>query len=329
MKNIEQINRRSLLLGAGAAALGASVTSRVAAQAAWPSKPVKVVVPYAPGGGADTLARLHFGRVSEILRQPFIVDNRGGGAGTIGANVVAKAAPDGYTILHDATAFSVNPSLLPTLPYDSAKDFIPVFLAATVPNLLVVTPSVEARTVSDIIELAKKSDGLDWASSGNGTVQHLALELFRSLASIRLNHVPYKGGAPALNDLIGGHVRFMFSNAAASTPHVQAGKLKAIAHTGTGRLAAFPDLPAMSETVPGCVAYEWNGVFLPAGTPDAIVTRLNAVLNEVQRETAVADRLSALSVETRPNSPSDFASFLTNETQKWAKVVKDANVKPE
>ncbi len=325
-----QTSRRTLLTGSAAASLAASLGVRPGtAQAAWPSKPVRVVVPYAPGGGADTLSRLLFGKVQEDLGQSFIIDNRGGGGGTIGAGIAAKAAPDGYTILHDATAFSVNPTLLPSLPYDTRKDFVPVFLAGIVPNLLVVSPGVEQKTVAEIIALAKSANGLDWASSGNGTVQHLSLELFRAQAGIKLNHVPYKGGAPALTDLMGGHIKFFFSNAAASTPHVKTGKIKAIAHTGTGRLAALPDLPPVADTLPGFVAYEWNGVFAPAGTPKDIIDRLNGALNAAIKVPAVVERMAQLSIEAKANTPAEFATFLSAEIDKWGKVVRDGNIKSE
>jgi tripartite-type tricarboxylate transporter receptor subunit TctC len=329
MTHVLNISRRQLTLGTAAVSAAASVPSALRAQGTWPNKPVKVVVPYPPGGGADTLSRLLFAKVQDDLGQPFVIENRGGGGGTIGAAVVAKAAPDGYTVLHDATAFSVNPALLPSLPYDSAKEFVPVFLAGRVPNLLVAHPSVEAKTVADVIAQAKAANGLDWASSGNGSVQHLALELFRARAAVQLNHIPFKGGGPALNDIMGGHVKYMFSNAAASTPHVKAGKLKAIAHTGTGRLSALPDVPPVADVLAGFEAYEWNGVFLPAGTPEPIVVRLNAALNASIAAPAVAERLAQLSIQSAPNTPADFSSFVMAETAKWTKVVRDGNIKPE
>jgi tripartite-type tricarboxylate transporter receptor subunit TctC len=329
MTHVLNISRRQLTLGTVALSAAASVPSALRAQGTWPNKPVKVVVPYPPGGGADTLSRLLFAKVQDDLGQPFVIENRGGGGGTIGAAVVAKAAPDGYTVLHDATAFSVNPALLPSLPYDSAKEFVPVFLAGRVPNLLVAHPSVEAKTVADVIAQAKAANGLDWASSGNGSVQHLALELFRARAAVQLNHIPFKGGGPALNDIMGGHVKYMFSNAAASTPHVKAGKLKAIAHTGTGRLSALPDVPPVADVLAGFEAYEWNGVFLPTGTPEPIVVRLNAALNASIAAPAVADRLAQLSIQSAPNTPADFSSFVMAETAKWTKVVRDGNIKPE
>jgi tripartite-type tricarboxylate transporter receptor subunit TctC len=289
-----------------------------------------VVVPYAPGGGADTLARILFGELGPSFGQQFVIDNRGGGSGVIGASLIAKANPDGYAILHDATGFSINPSLYPKLPYDPVRDFQPVFLAAVVPNLLVVHPSVTAATVSDIIELAKASrEGLNWGSSGNGSVQHMALELFRLNAGIRMNHIPYKSGAPALADLMGGQIKFYFSNAAASTNFVKAGSLRAIAHTGRGRLAALPNLPPVSDTLPGYEAYEWNGVFAPAGTPRAIIERLNTGLNTVIRLPSVVERLASLSVQTRPNTPAEFGKFVAGEMEKWGKVIRTANIKAE
>lgn len=318
------------ILSALCSLLTLTLTATAFGQQIYPTKPVRVVVPFAPGGGADTLARILFGELTIAFGQQFIIDNRGGGSGTIGASLVAKATPDGYAILHDATGFSINPSLFPKLPYNSVQDFMPVFLAGTVPNLLVMHPSVNAATVADIIEMAKASrEGLNWGSSGNGSVQHMALELFRISVGIRLNHIPYKSGAPALADVIGGHLKFYFSNAAASTNLVKAGTIRAVAHTGRGRLAALPTLPPMSDTLPGYEAYEWNGVFVPAGTPRPIIDRLNAGLNAVIRVPAVVDRLASLSVQTRANTPAEFGTFVAAEMEKWGKVVRTANIKAE
>jgi tripartite-type tricarboxylate transporter receptor subunit TctC len=222
----------------------------------------------------------------------------------------------------------VNPSLYPKLPYDSGKDFQPVFLASLVPNLLVVHPSVTAKTVDDVIALAKAApNGLDWASSGNGTVQHLSLEMFRLRTGVKLNHIPYRGGGPALNDLIGGQVKFFFSNGAASIGHVQGGAVKAIAHTGRGRLGTLPDLPAVAETLAGFEAYEWNGVFVPAGTSPEIVRKLNAGLNATLRHPEVISRLKQLNVEFRENTPDDFRAFVATEMEKWSKVVREGGIK--
>lgn len=301
-----------------------------AAAQTWPAKPVRVVVPYSAGGGADTVSRILFAKVAEDLGQAFVIENRAGGGGIIAPAFVAKAPADGYTILYHATAHSINPALVANLPYDTQNDFVAVFLAAQVPNLLVVYPPVPAKTVSDVIALAKSSPGgLDWASSGNGSVQHLALELFRAMTGVKLNHVPYKGGAPALNDMVGGHIKFFFSNASSSTPFVKSGQVRALAHTGRGRLAAFPELPPVSDSVPGFEAYEWNGVFVPAGTPAPVVNRLNAALNDALREPTVAERLAALSVQAKPNSPAEFAAFFKSELDKWGRVIREANIQLE
>ena len=321
--------RRTLLASAAAALAAPALGLRgAAAQADWPSKPVRVIVPYPPGGGADTVSRILFLKLGERLGQQFVIDNRGGAGGTIGAAAAAKADRDGYTILYDATAHSVNPFLYPKLPYDTLKDFQAVFLASLVANILVVHPSVEAKTVNDVVALAKATpEGLHWASSGNGTVQHLCLELFSRRAGVKLNHVPYRGGGPALNDLIAGQVKFFFSNGSSSVGHVQAGTLKGIAHTGRGRLGTLPDLPAVAETFPGFEAYEWNGVFVPTGVSDTIVNKLNTELNAVLGQPDVIDRLKKLNVEFRENTPADFRAFLTAEMEKWSQVIKDANIK--
>jgi len=328
--DIRGLTRRQVLqASAGAAAaplLGGIGTA--SAQAEWPTRPVKVIVPYPAGGGADTVSRILFARLSDAFGQQFVIDNRGGAGGTIGASVAAKAERDGYTIMYDATAFSVNPSLYPRLPYDTLKDFEPVFLASLVPNLLVVHPSVTAKSVGDVIEIAKAAPGgLDWASSGNGTVQHLSLEMFRLRTGVKLNHIPYRGGGPALNDLIGGQVKFFFSNGAASIGHVQGGAIKAIAHTGRGRLGTLPDLPAVAETLAGFEAYEWNGVFVPTGTAPEIVRKLNAGLNATLRQREVIERLKGLNVEFRENTPEEFRAFVAAEMEKWSRVVREGNIK--
>jgi tripartite-type tricarboxylate transporter receptor subunit TctC len=327
VRTTRKLTRRNLLLAS--AALGTALAApRIAAAQAYPSRPVKVLVPYAPGGGADTVSRILFAKLSEMWGQQFVIDNRGGGGGTIGAAVVSKAERDGYTILYDATAFSTNPWLYAKLPYDTAKDFEPVFLASLVTNFLLVNKDVDAKTVADVVAIAKAAPGgLDWASSGNGSVQHLCLEMFRHAAGVKLNHIPYRGGGPALNDLIAGQVKFFFSNASSSMGHVTGGTLKAIAHTGRGRLALLPDLPTVGETLPGYEAYEWNGVFVPTGTAPEIVQRLNAGLNAVLREPAVQERLKGLNVEYRENSPADFRAFVASEIDKWGKVVREANIK--
>jgi tripartite-type tricarboxylate transporter receptor subunit TctC len=315
------------MLRASAAALPLALgASRASAQTAYPTRPVKVVIPYPPAGGADTVGRILFQKLGEMWGAQFVIDNRGGAGGTIAAAAVAKAERDGHTIMYDATAHSVNPSLYPSLPYDTVRDFAPIFLSALVTNLLVVNKAVEAKTVADVIALAKATPGgLDWASSGNGTVQHLAMEMFKH--QFKLNHIPYRGGGLVLNDLIAGQVKFYFSNAAASIGHVQSGTIRCIAHTGRGRLATLPDVPTVAETLPGFEAYEWHGVFAPAGTPAEIIAKLNAGLNAVIRQPDIVERLKQLNVETRQNTPEEFRAFVAAEMDKWSRVVREANIK--
>ena len=287
---------RRTMLGALAAAPFARTAS---AQATWPAKPVRVMVPYPPAGGADTTGRIVFGKLGEALGQQFVVENRGGAGGTIGEAVVAKAEPDGYTVLHDATAFSVNSALYPNLSFDYNKDFDPVALVSLVPNILVVTPSVPVKTVADVIAFAKAApDGIDMASSGNGTLQHLSLEMFRHVTGIKISHVPYRGGGLALNDVMAGQVKFFFANGSSAVGLIKGGKVKAIAHTGKGRLNSLPDIPPVSDTLPGFEAYEWNGVFVPHGTPAPIVQKLNAGINDTLRSRSCRS-VSASSTSTR------------------------------
>src|ERR1700726_1748413 len=240
------LTRRTLLAGLGSAPL----ISHADAQTTWPSRPVRVMVPYPPAGGADTTARILYAKLSEDLSQQFAIENRGGAGGTIGEAIVAKADPDGYLILHDATAFSVNGSLYENLSFDYRKDFDPVFLVGLVANILVCTPSVPVTTVADVVAYAKAApDGIDMASSGNGTLQHLLLELFKRTAGIKINHIPYRGGALAVTDVMAGQVKFYFANGSAALGLIQGGQVKAIAHTGKGRLNSLPDIPPMSDTL--------------------------------------------------------------------------------
>jgi tripartite-type tricarboxylate transporter receptor subunit TctC len=323
------ITRRMLLAAAAAAPLASqSVVGPALAQNAWPERPVRVIVPYPPAGGADTTARIVYARLSEDLGQSFAIENRGGAGGTIGEEVVAKAAPDGYTILHDATAFSVNGSLYPTLPFDYRRDFDPVVLVGEVANILVVTPSLPVTTVADVIAYAKAApDGINMASSGNGTLQHLLLELFAHRAGIKINHVPYRGGGLAITDVMAGQVKFVFSNGSAVVGLIKGGKVKAIAHTGKGRLASLPDIPAMSDTLPGFEGYDWNGVFTPHGAPPAIVGKLNAAINKALVSPQVTSRFAELNVESHPNTPEEFRAYVEGQMELWSRVVTDANIR--
>jgi tripartite-type tricarboxylate transporter receptor subunit TctC len=327
-----KLTRRKLLAAMAAVPFaGRAATqalAQTAAQTTWPDRPVRVIVPYPPAGGADTTARILYARLGEDLGQAFAIENRGGAGGTIGEEVVAKAAPDGNTILHDATAFSVNGSLYPHLPFDYRKDFEPVVLVGEVANILVATPSLPVKTAADVIAYAKVTpDGINMASSGNGTLQHLLLELFRERAGIKINHVPYRGGGLALTDVMGGQVQFFFANGSSAVGLIKGGKVKAIAHTGKGRLASLPDLPALSDTLPGFEGYDWNGIFVPHGTPSAIVQKLNAAANKALVSPQVTARFTELNVETRPTTPAEFGAYIESQTQLWSRVVKDANIK--
>ena len=318
------LTRRTLLAGLAATPL----MNAARAQAAWPDHPVRVIVPYPPAGGADTTARILYAKLSDVLHQNFIIENRGGAGGTLGETVVARSDADGYTILHDATAFSVNSWLYPKLPFDYHKDFDPVFLVSLVPNILVVTPSVPVNNVAELIAYAKaQPGGIDMASSGNGTLQHLCLELFRHQTKLNIKHVPYRGGGLALNDVMGGQVKFFFSNGSSVVGLIQGGKVKALAHTGKGRLKSLPDIPPVSDTLPGFEAYEWNGVFVRHGTLGAIVQKLNAGLNEALRSPEVSTRFTQLNIESRANTVEDFRGFVDTQMTFWGKVVKDANIK--
>ena len=318
------LTRRMLL----AALAAAPLAERAAAQDTWPSRPVRVMVPYPPAGGADTTARIVYAKLSENLGQPFAIENRGGAGGTIGEAVIAKADPDGYAILHDATAFSVNGSLYQDLPFDYRRDFEPVILIGEVANILVATPSLPVTTVAEVIAYAKaKPDGIDMASSGNGTLQHLLLELFARRAGVTIHHIPYRGGEVAITDVMAGQVPFLFSNASSSFGLIKSGKVKAIAHTGKGRLASLPDIPAMSDTLPGFEGYDWNGVFVPHGTPVPVVQKLNVSLNAVIASQLVIDRFAELNIQSHKNTPAEFGAYIEAQMMLWSRVVKEANIK--
>jgi len=317
------LTRRTLLAGLAAAPLA----GRASAQATYPDRPVRVLVPYPPAGGADTTARIVYAKVGQMLGQQFVIENRGGAGGTIGEAIVAKADPDGYFMLHDGTGFSVNGSLYPKLSFDYRKNFDAVALVSLVPNILVVTPSTPVNTLAEVIAYAKaQPDGITMASSGNGTLQHLSLEVFRAATGIKINHVPYRGGGVALTDVMAGQVKFFFANGSSVVGLIKGGKVKAICHTGKGRLNSLPDIPSAVDTLPALEAYEWNGVFVPHGTPPAIVTKLNASINQAIASPEVKDRFAQLNIETRPNTPVEFRAFVEDQMQHWGKVVKDANI---
>jgi len=316
-----RFTRRTLLGALAAAPLAAR------AETDWPNRNVRVIVPYPPAGGADTTARIVYAKVGNMLGQQFIIENRGGAGGTIAEALVAKAEPDGYTIMHDGTAFSVNASLYPKLPFDYEKDFDPVALVSLVPNILVVTPSLPVKTVADVIAYIKaQPNGVSMASSGNGTLQHLCLEMFRFQTGLKINHVPYRGGGPALTDVMSGQVKFFFANGSSVVGLIKGDKVKAIAHTGKGRLDSLPDIPPVSDTIAGFEAYEWNGLFMPHGTPKPIVQKLNATVNQALVSPAVTARFEQLNIVSRQNTPEEFTIFIAQQMKQWSKVVKDANI---
>jgi tripartite-type tricarboxylate transporter receptor subunit TctC len=327
-----KLTRRTILAGMATGLAAGPFAAPALAQSTnsqnWPNRPVRVMVPYPPAGGADTTARIVYAKVGQLLGQQFVIENRGGAGGTIGEAVVAKADPDGYSILHDGTAHSINGALYSNLSFDYNKDFDAVALVSLVPNILVVTPSLPVTTLADVIAYGKASaGGIDIASSGNGTLQHLSLEVFRFMTGIKVNHVPYRGGGIALTDVMAGQVKFFFSNGSSVVGLIKGGQIKAIAHTGKGRLNSLPDIPPASDTLPGFEAYEWNGVFVPHGTPIAIIRTLNGAINDAIASPDVKERFEQLNIDSRKNTPEEFRAFVQEQMERWSKVVKEANIK--
>jgi tripartite-type tricarboxylate transporter receptor subunit TctC len=290
----------------------------------YPNKPVRVVVPYPPGGPTDIVARVLFQQVSEATGQQFLVDNRAGAGGNIGAEMVAKSPSDGYTLLIGTTAHAINMSLFKNLSYDVQKDFAPVSLLTQGPLVLVAHPQFPANSIKEVIELAKsKSGGLNFASSGNGQSTHLSAELFNTMAGIKMSHVPYKGSAPALTDVMSGQVDVMFDTTLSAMPFVKAGKLKALGLTSPVRSPAAPDVPTIAESgLPGYEVFAWNGVFVPAGTPKAIIQQLNDQIRKAMLLPQVKDKFSAQGFAASWNSPENFGVFVKNEVDKWSRTVK-------
>jgi tripartite-type tricarboxylate transporter receptor subunit TctC len=318
------------LAGLLLAALVTCAASQAAAQA-WPTKPVRMIVPFPAGGSADTLSRLLGPHLTERLGQPFIVDNRPGAGGNIGTDLAAKAAADGYTFLMGVSSIAIAPSLYAKLPWDPVKDFAPVALIASTPNILVVHPAVPANSVAELIALAKAKPGqLNYASGGNGATNHLAGELFKRMTDTDIVHVPYRGNPLAVLDVLSGQVAMMFDFMITSLPHVKAGKLRPLAVTGTKRSHQVPELPTVAEAgVPGYEASTWFAVMAPAGTPVDIVMKLNAALNAVLRLPDVKQRLDTLGAEPLGGTPDDVAALIRADLVKWTEVIKAANIRLE
>ena len=295
----------------------------------YPNRPVKIVVPFAPGGSTDVVARILGEKLAAELKQSFVVDNRPGAGGNIGADAVAKSAPDGYTLLMGTTGvLSINGHLYKNLAYDPEKDFAPVSYTSLITNILVVNPEVQVRTVPEIVRLAKSKPGsLTFASSGAGSSTHLSGELFKSLAGVEILHVPYRGSSQALIDVMSGQVTMLFDNAPSSLPFVQQGKLRAIAVTSTKRLPNLPDIPTIDEAgVPGYESLSWSGIIAPAATPRAIINKLNAAIDRILAMEDVKQRFAALGVEPVGGPPEVFARHIRAESEKWGRLIKAANI---
>ena len=297
---------------------------------AWPAKPVRMVVPFPPAGGTDVIARVIGPRLGEALGQQVLIDNRAGANGNVGTELVARAAPDGYTVLlNGGGTLAVNPSLYSRLPYDSVRDFAPVSMVALQPSVLVVHPSVPARSVSELITLARSRPGqLNYASSGSGSLAHLCAEVFKRMAKIDMLHVPYKGAGPSLADLLAGQVHLIFASSPSVMPHVRNGRLRALGVTTAKRVRATPEVPTIAEAgLPGFELTGWYGLLAPAGTPSPVVNRLNVDLVKTLNVADVQEKLVDQGLEVSTSTPREFADFLKAEIAKYARVVREAGVK--
>jgi tripartite-type tricarboxylate transporter receptor subunit TctC len=320
---------RSVLHGFLTVALTLLISDMAFGQA-YPTRPIHVVVPSSPGAGVtDIMARLVGQHLSARIGQQIVIDNRPGASGIIGAEVVSRAAPDGYTLLMANVSLVVNPFLYPKMPYDALKDFIPVTMINSAPMLLVVHPSVPAKSVSELIAYAKSHPAkLNYGSGGLGSTPYLAAELFKSLAGIDVVHVPYKGGAPALSDLVGGQVSFMIENMPGTMPYVRANNLRALAITSPQRSELAPELPTMAEAgVPGYEMSGWNGLFAVKGTPPEIVAKLHSEVAKILRTAEVRQELAALGAEPVGDTPDEFAGFLKADMARWGKIIQDKGIR--
>lgn len=298
---------------------------------AWPAKTVRIVVPFTAGGTTDIIARLISARLSEALGQQFIVDNRAGVGGVLGMDIVAKAPPDGYTVVLGSTSSTaVNVGLYPKMPYDPLKDLAPIMQVATGPYVLAVHPALPAKDVAQLIALARARPGqLNFGSSGNGTALHLTAELLKSMTGTQMVHVPYKGASAAMPDLLSGQTQFMFSDMPLFAPHVKAGRLRALAVTTARRSSVLPDLPPIADTVPGYEATSWYGFMAPAGTPREIIARFNAEVTKVLKLQDIRDRYRDLGIEPVSGTPEQFGAYIASEIRRWGAVIKSADVKIE
>jgi tripartite-type tricarboxylate transporter receptor subunit TctC len=318
-----------------AAMCGVAVMTLVAGVSiaqSYPAKPVRLVVPFPPGGPADSVARILAQKLTDALGQNVVVDNRAGATGTIGAGIVAKSPPDGYTLLlGTSNELAMSPGLFEKLPYEPTRDFTPLSNVINFPNILVVNPHLPARTVTELVALARAKPGqLSFATSGIGSTNHLTGVVFQEIEKVKINYVPYKGGGPAVTDLMGGHVDTMFATMPSVVPYVKSNKLKALVLTDNKRWTALPEVPSAKEAgVPGLIVITWNGVLAPAGLPDAIVARLNTDIGTVANSTDMKDRMRAQAAEIGTTTPEEFAAMLRNDYAKWSKVIKQAGLRAE
>jgi tripartite-type tricarboxylate transporter receptor subunit TctC len=315
------------VLGAVATAL----TGGAACAQSYPAKPIRFIIPFAPGGPGDGLARILTPKLTEAWGQQILIDNRAGANSIVGTETAAHAPPDGYTLLMVTAGFSVNVTLYPKLPYDSLNDFAPVTTIAFGPGLLVVHPSVPARTVKELIALAKAKPGaLAFASAGTGAPSQLAVELIKTMTGTDMVHVPYKGMAPGMTDLLGGQVQLSIPTISAAVPHVKTGRLRALGVTSAQRSPAVPEVPTIAEAaLPGYEASNWYSILAPGGTPPAIVAKLNTELARILKLPDVRERMAVLGMEAHSMAPAEFAAYIRTEISKWAKVVKASGAKPE
>lgn len=317
------------IAGATLAGLVLGVSTAVAAQGKYPDKPIRLIVPVAPGGGTDFIARLLGQKLNEAWGEPVIVDNRPGAAGNLGVEIAAKAVPDGYTLVIPITSFPINPSLYAKLPFDTVRDFAPITLVASAPLLLVVNPKLQANSVKELIALAKAKPGaLNFANSGSGTTAHLAGEMFKRMAGVDIVSVPYKGGGPAVIDLLAGNVQMYFSTIPAALTQVKAGRLRALAVTGGKRMSEISDIPTVSESgLPGFEVVAWFGMFAPARTPQPVVRKLNTELVRILNTSEVREKMAGHGLIPGGNTPEQLGSFLKAEIAKWSRVIKDADIR--
>jgi len=320
--------KRRLL--AGAASLALAVLAGHPAQAdSFPSKPIKLMVGYTPGGTTDILARVVAHRLSEKLGQPVVVDNRPGAAGGIASEITARAAPDGYTLLMaTASSHGINPAVYSKLTYDPVADFQPVAFIASVPLVLAVNPSVGVVDTKQLVELIKSKPGaMDYASSGNGSPGHLAGEVFRHMAGLTVQHIPYRGGAPSLTGVIAGETHYTFGTLPATLPHVKSGKLTALAVTTDKRSSVLPEVPTVAEVLPGYEVNTWNGIFAPKGTPAAVVTRINEAVAEVMKSAETKAAFAREGAEPEAMTPAQFGAYVASGLARWARLVKETGTK--